>query len=199
MKRILVRAPNWIGDQVMAYSFYAQLRKNYPQAWIAVICTEWVKDIQFRGFVDEVFVLPKSKKKSLIDSYQSIKRIALELISKGPWDFGYLLPNSFGSALLFYLAKVKNIRGYQADFRSLFITEKLIWNPDPKIHRADTYLNILRADGLQFESSVEYFSKFDSLKHWPEVLQLEPPQERYVVIAPGATADSRRWSVDHFL
>jgi len=198
MKRILVRAPNWIGDQVMAYSFFAQLRSNHPQAWIGVVCTEWVKDIQFRGYIDEVFVLPKTGKKSLYNSFQSILRIAKELREKGPWDLGYLLPNSFGSALLFYLSDVIEIKGYQTDMRGYFLTEKITWNPDPSIHRADTYLNLLPREGLNFKSAKEYFKKFDPLKHWPEVIPLDVPRDRYVVIAPGATADSRRWSVENF-
>jgi heptosyltransferase-2 len=118
MKRILIRAPNWIGDQVMAYPFFSQLRKTYPHAWIGVVCTDWVKDIQFRGFVDEIFVLPKFGKKTLLSSFQSIKRIAETLKEKGPWNLGILLPNSFGSALLFHLAKVESIRGYQTKMES---------------------------------------------------------------------------------
>lgn len=198
MKRILIRAPNWIGDQVMAYPFFSQLKKDYPQAWIGVVCTEWVKDIQFRGYVDEIFVLPKFKKKSLLNSFKSIRRIAEELRQKGPWDLGFLLPNSFGSALLFHLAKVQRIYGYKTDMRSIFLHEKLDWNPDPGIHRADTYLNLLKADGVQIEPAKEYFKKFDPLKHWPAVAPLDEPKERYVVIAPGATADSRRWSASNF-
>ena len=198
MKRLLVRAPNWIGDQVMAYPFFSQLRKNYPQAWIGVVCTEWVKDIQFRGFVDEVFILPKFRRKSLLNSYRSIRRISEELKQKGPWDLGLLLPNSFGSALLFHLAKVKSIRGHQADLRGYFLTEKLIWNPDPSIHRAETYLNLLKQDSESLEPVKEYFNKFDPVRHWPEVIPFEFPRDRYVVIAPGATADSRRWSAEKF-
>lgn len=198
MKRILVRAPNWIGDQVMAYPFFAQLRKSYPQAWIGVVCTEWVKDIQFKGYVDELFILPKFGKKSLFNSLKSIRRIAAVLKEKGPWDMGILLPNSFGSALLFYLAGVTSIRGYLTDARGFFLTEKMEWNPDPNIHRADTYLRLLKPEGLLHSNAVEYLKKFDPVKHWPEVIPLDPPKERYVVIAPGATADSRRWSTEKF-
>jgi lipopolysaccharide heptosyltransferase II len=198
MKRILVRAPNWIGDQIMAYAFFAQLRKSYPDAWIGVVCTEWVKDVQFRGFIDEIFVLPRFKKKSVFGSYQSIRRIAKVLKSKGPWDLGLLLPNSFGSAYLFHRAGVRVIRGYQTDLRGFFLTEKLVWNPDSSIHRSDAYLRILAKEGLEFEFARDYLKRFDPVKHWPEVIPLEPPKEPYVVIAPGATADSRRWSTKNF-
>jgi heptosyltransferase-2 len=198
MKRILVRAPNWIGDQVMAYPFFSQLKKNNPQAWIGVVCTEWVKDIQFRGYVDEVFVLPKLRKKTILSSFRSINRIAEELRQKGPWDLGFLLPNSFGSALLFHLAKVQEIHGYKTDMRSMFLHEKVEWNPDPSIHRADTYLNLLRTESFPVDPAVSYLKKFDPLKHWPAVTPLEAPKDRYIVIAPGATADSRRWGVEKF-
>ena len=198
MKRILVRAPNWIGDQVMAYPFFSQLRLSYPNAWIAVVCTEWVKDIQFKGFVNEVFILPKFNKRSLLNSFRSILRISEVLKEKGPWDLGILLPNSFGSALLFYLAKVKSVRGYVTDARGYFLKEKLNWNPDPAIHRADTYLNLLQKEGLVNGSAKEYLKKFDPVKHWPEVIPQELPKDPYIVIAPGATADSRRWSAEKF-
>ena len=198
MKRILVRAPNWIGDQVMAYPFFSQLRKSYPEAWIGLVCTEWVKDVQFRGYIDEIFILPKFKKKSWSNSFKSIRQIARILKEKGPWNLGILLPDSFGSALLFYLSGVECIRGYQTDLRGWFLGQKIKWNPDPSIHRADTYLNLLSAEGLLFDSAKEYLKKFDPVKHWPDVTPLEVPKNPYVVIAPGATADSRRWSTEKF-
>lgn len=198
MKRILVRAPNWIGDQIMSYAFFSQLRKSYPDAWIGVVCTEWVKDIQFRGFIDEIFVLPRFSKKSFFSSFKSIRRIAKVLKAKGPWDLGVLLPNSFGSAYLFHLAGVTDVRGYQTDLRGFFLTQKLLWNPDSSIHRTDSYLRLLSREGLEFESAKDYVKKFDPVKHWPEVIALDVPKEPYVVIAPGAVADSRRWSVKNF-
>lgn len=197
MKRILVRAPNWIGDQVMAYAFFTELRSLYPHAWIAVVCTEWVKDIQFRGLIDEIFVLPKIRK-GWIDSFKMIRRIGQELHLKAQWDLGILLPNSFGSALLFHFAGVKMIRGYQTDLRGVFLRQKIKWNPDPSIHRADAYLHLLSPDRTDLPPASDYFSKFDPLKQWPEAIPLDVPQDRYVVIAPGATADSRRWSVENF-
>lgn len=197
MNRILVRAPNWIGDQIMAYAFFVELRKIYPHAWIAVVCTEWVKDIQFRGLIDEIFVLPKIKK-TLPHSFKTIRRIGKEISVKGLWDLGILLPNSFGSALLFHFAGVKAVRGYQTDLRGIFLHQKIRWNPDPSIHRSDAYLNLLRVEKPELSDARNYFAKFDPLKQWPETIPLEVPSDRYVIIAPGATADSRRWSALNF-
>ncbi len=182
----------------MAYAFFSQLRKSYPDAWIAVVCTEWVKDIQYKGFVDEIFVLPKVAKKTLVSSFLSIHKTAKNLKAKGPWDLGILLPNSFGSAYLFFAAGVKQIRGYQADLRSIFLSQKLTWNPDSTIHRSDSYLQLLKLEGLEFQSAKEYLQKFDPVKHWPDSSAQNTPKTPYVVIAPGAVAESRRWNVRKF-
>jgi len=203
MKRILVRTPNWIGDQVLAYPFFRFLRKAYPDAWIGVVCTEWVKDIQFKGLVDEVFVLPRNRHDSYWRRFRVIRRFAARLKLRGPWDLGIALPNSFGSALLLYFAGARERRGYNADARGLLLTQKIEWNADPDIHRSQAYVNLLKLEGLPQYDMREYWKasgdrEFDPLRDWPDVEPIEPPRDPYFLLAPGATADSRRWSLDSF-
>ena len=203
MNRILVRTPNWIGDQVMAYPFFKALRTHYPRSWIAVVCPEWVKDIQFKGFVDEVFVVPRRKGDSLFRSFLNIRKFAKHIQQRGPWDLGIAIPNSFGAALMLYLAKVRVRRGYETDARGMLLNDKVNWNPSSSIHRAQAYLNLLENEGALVKDIRDFWEKssekkFDPIKHWPEIIPLEPPEEHYFVVAPGATADSRRWSVNQF-
>lgn len=203
MKRILIRSPNWIGDQILAYPFYKELRRNYPDAWIAAVCTEWVKDVQFQGLVDEVFVIPKRQAGSWWSSFKIIRDFARAVKASGPWDLGITLPNSFGSALFLYLAGAVERRGYSADGRSFLLTQKLAWNPSHQIHRAHAYLQLLEPEGaLPFEGQNYWKSgaekQFDPIHYWPNAVALTPPKQPYIVIAPGATADSRRWTVDQF-
>ena len=65
-KKILVRSPNWIGDQVLAYPFFYWLRRTYPHARITAACVSWVKSVQFMDCVDEVLVLPRAKGKGFL-------------------------------------------------------------------------------------------------------------------------------------
>jgi heptosyltransferase-2 len=194
MKRILVRAPNWIGDQVMAYPFFLELRKRYPESWIAAICTEWVKDIQFKGLVDEVLILPKKKDDSFFQSAKKIYEFSKEVKAKGPWDFGISLPNSFSAALILYGAGVKERRGYNTDARGFLLNQKREWNPSHEIHRAQSYLNLLASEGKVELGTPD----FDPIHSWPAIEPIEPPRDPYFVVAPGATADSRRWSTQQF-
>jgi heptosyltransferase-2 len=194
MKRILVRSPNWIGDQVMAYPFFLELRKRFPHAWIAAICTEWVKDIQYKGLVDQVYVVPKKKGDSLITSAKNIYSFSKQIKSQGPWDLGISLPNSFGAALILKWSGVVLRRGYDTDVRGLLLNQKVIWNPTHGIHRAQAYLNLLASEGVVELETPD----FDPIRYWPEIEPIEPPKEPYFIVAPGATADSRRWSTPQF-
>ncbi len=203
MKRILVRAPNWIGDQVMAFPFYRVLRMCYPDAWIAVVCTEWVKDIQFKGLVDEVFVLPKKKGDSFFQAAIKLWKFSRMIKGRGSWDLGITLPNSFGTALLLFLAGAQVRRGYDADARGFLLTEKMRFDTDSGTHRAHAYLKLLEPEGLPEFEGQEYWHRsgdfsFDPYQYWPDIEPIETPNEPFFIVAPGATADSRRWTTSQF-
>ena len=45
MVKILIIAPNWIGDAVMTEPLISQLKKNNPNSQIDVLATPWVASI----------------------------------------------------------------------------------------------------------------------------------------------------------
>src|SRR5215471_21316897 len=57
INRIVVRAPNWVGDAAMSVAAFRELRRLFPQAHITVVSKPSASDI-FRDadFVDEVLV-----------------------------------------------------------------------------------------------------------------------------------------------
>ena len=203
MKRILIRAPNWIGDQILAYPFYRALRLANPKAWIGVVCTEWVSDLQFKGCVDEVFVIPKKKGDSRFRSFFRILSFSRKLRKKGPWDLGITLPNSFGSALLLRLSGARIRRGYDADFRAFLLTDALMLETTSTSHRAQAYLGLLHTEERGGFEGQDYWSRsgereFDVYRNWPEIMPVDPPSDPYFVVAPGSNADSRRWGAARF-
>lgn len=215
--KILVRAPNWIGDQVLAYPFFHFLRRRHPSARIAVVCVPWVRDLQFMNLVDEVIVLdpPLAHERTIWKRFRALEKAALAIRERGPWDLGISLPNSFGAAWLLWRAGVPRRRGYVQEGRGLLLNEPIRERGASLVrHRAQAYADLVTENGLNspevrgfwgtppendldpwIEGELE---RFPAEKAWPAAVALEPPAEDYWVLAPGATAESRRWSEDQF-
>jgi heptosyltransferase-2 len=216
-KTILVRAPNWIGDQVLAFPFFYHLRRAYPAAKIVSVCVPWVVDIQFQTLIDEVIPLEKSRPGSgLLEKFRHLDAEAKRVGSLRGWDLGISLPNSFSAAWLLYRAGVKRRRGYISEGRGWLLNEKQR-APGEAFgihHRAQAYLDLLPEEvrpkreirefwGVLPENELDdpipgELEKFDADRYWP-ASRIEKPSGRYWVLAPGATADSRRWPLDYFI
>jgi heptosyltransferase-2 len=227
-KKILVRAPNWIGDQILAYPFFHFLRKAHPTAHITVACPHWVQAVQFKNLVDQVVVLPRSRNASILSRFDSLEKGAEILRRMGPWDLGIALPNSFSSAWLIYRAGARVRVGYSTEVRGFLLTQRLKWEK-PSIkslpgapscsHRSEAYLGLLKSGhnskgNLNSKFGKDFWgipslndldprvpgvvSEFDAEKAWPDAEPLEPPSVPYWVLAPGSTAESRRWPPSYF-
>ncbi len=214
MKKILVRAPNWIGDQILAFPFFYHLRRAYPDAQITSICVEWVRDLQFRSQVDDVFVLPVPAENTLHEKFKILEIAARALREQGPWDLAISLPNSFSAAWLLWRSRAVRRRGYRVDGRGIFLNQGLRWNSSPDRHRAQAYVDLLPETlrparpirefwGVPPENDLDpeisgELESFDLEKEWLGVAPIEPPSHPYWILAPGSKAESRRWPLSSY-
>jgi heptosyltransferase II len=203
-KSIFVRAPNWIGDQILAFPFYHYLRKAYPCAHITSVCVSWVRDLQYMDLVDEVYVLPRPSGVSttLMEKFSILEEGARQLRNRRRWDLGITLPNSFSAAWLLFRAGISKRRGYSVDGRGILLNDALSWSHSADHHRAQAYLDLLPAETRPDRLALEFWGEldqFNAAKSWPDACALEPPVEPYWVLAPGATAESRRWPIEYFV
>jgi heptosyltransferase-2 len=189
-KRILVHAPNWIGDQVLSFPFFYALRKQFPGAVIGVVARPWVAKIQFANLVNRIFV--QDGKPSVLSA----------LKSHGPWDLGFALPSSFSSAWLLKRAGVRETVGYDGDFRSLILKRKFSRKAMFGIHRSLQYLELLKgfsSDSFDGTALLKIAVKdFNSKIFWPGTSDIPSPSGNYWVLAPGSQAESRRWPAESF-
>lgn len=218
-RTILVRAPNWIGDQIIAYPFFHFLRRAYPQARIVSACVPWVESVQFRNLVNGVIVLPKpagsrEEANSLLARFKLLERGAKLLSDAGPWDLAISLPNSFSSAWHLFRSDAKVRIGYAVDGRGLLLNRPRNWAKHRDAHRASAYLQLLPdfarpallveefwgvpADNELDDPIPGVIPGFDAAAAWPTSTAIEPPGEPYWVLAPGSVAESRRWPWERF-
>ncbi len=115
MTRVVVRAPNWLGDIVMAMPAIAAVRAAHPGAHLAVAAPAPFADVcAAMPGVDGVVPLRGS----------GIRAIGAhaEALRAGDFDVAILFTNSFASALAASRAGIAERWGYRRDWRGRLLT-----------------------------------------------------------------------------
>jgi heptosyltransferase II len=142
--KVLVRAPNWLGDAVISLPAVRAIRARFPAARIAVVARPWVADLYAREeSVDRVIEYPAR------NGWRAKRDFAAQLRSEN-FDCAILLQNAFDAALLAWLARIPERIGYKRDARGFLLTRG-IPVPEPgeiPQHQSFYYLELLRRAGL---------------------------------------------------
>jgi heptosyltransferase-2 len=147
VKKILVRATNWIGDAVMSLPALAAIRASFPKAEIAVLARPWVADIYARqSAIDRV--IPYRAARGARDL--SAKWELAKELRKEAFDCAILLQNAFEAALLVRLAGIPRRIGYDRDGRGWLLTDPIAVPKPAEIprHQSFYYLELLRRAGI---------------------------------------------------
>jgi len=199
--RILVRAPNWVGDVVMALPAFDALRRNFPQSHIAVLARPWVAALfESRPGIDEV--IPYSRGQGFFKDLGERIRV-IRLIRNRGFDLALLFQNAFEAALLAFLGGVPVRVGYNTDGRRRLLSHAVIRNRDIlKEHQVEYYLAILRAMG--WEAPAANPSLHVGEKEARTVRGMLSSQgigegDFLVGLSPGAIfGPAKRWPVERF-
>lgn len=137
IKRVVVRAPNWVGDAVMSIPALRELRRLLPDARLILVARPGTADIFLAAdFIDDVVIYKRSGIASVWEQVRQWRRQR--------FDLAVLLQNAFEAALIASLARVPMRVGYNTERRGFLLTTPLRL-PDWKDQRHETfyYLNIV--------------------------------------------------------
>ncbi|MDD2500544.1 MAG: lipopolysaccharide heptosyltransferase II [Geobacter sp.] len=142
---MLVRAVNWIGDAVMTTPALMAVRETYPKARIALLANPLVGQLlQGHPAVDRVLVFDRKREHN---GLAGRLRLARQL-KQEQFDLAIILPNSFDSALIPWLARIPQRWGKASDGRSLLLTRLFPeQNPPQDRHEVQYYCDLLRSFG----------------------------------------------------
>ena len=145
-RKLMVRAPNWVGDAIISLPAVHALRQRYPKAELVVVAKPWVADIyRSQSWVSDVIL------------YDSKKR------HRGPWRFrrlvgalrrekfdaAVLFPNAFQAAWMAWRADIPIRIGYATEHRGSLLTTPLpVPSPSVVGHQAYYYLHLLWQVGI---------------------------------------------------
>ncbi len=195
--KIAIRVPNWIGDSILSFPTIQSISQNFPQSEIWIIAKEWVKDL-FLTLENIKGILTLPHKTDFKNS-----RIASRKIKEHEFDLGFLLTNSFSSALLFFLAKIPERWGYATDGRAILLTRAVSpKNLEKTHHQLHYYLNLLSALGLHPITPSLHFPLPQEQKMRAEEALISMGADLskpLIVLNPGAAyGSSKRWPAERF-
>ncbi|MGE0393235.1 MAG: lipopolysaccharide heptosyltransferase II [Vicinamibacterales bacterium] len=195
-ERIVVLAPNWLGDVVMAEPAVAALRRAHPAAHLAVAARASVAGVlAFVPGVDEVVTFPAG----------ATTRVEAARLAAGRFDTAVLLPNSFRSAWVARRAGIRRRAGFRGDGRSWLLTDAVerptASRPAVAVRQIDYYLALTTALGWVAGASVPRLLLTPAARAEAEAALAAhgiTPESPFVVLAPGAAGGpAKQWVPGH--
>ena len=199
--QVVVFAPNWLGDAVMALPAIADLRRHFPSARLVVAGRTSVSSLfDFVPGVDHVVTLRWRGR--------LFNRHALESDVATFRDLGgtssavaVLLPNSFGTAWLARRTGIGERWGYATDWRRPLLTRSVA-PPRHSMHQGRYYQHLVETLGVPSGS-------LEPCMNVPEVARQKAREtlialgwdgeQPLVAMAPGAAyGAAKRWLPGHF-
>ena len=192
-KRLVVLAPNWLGDVVMALPLLVDLKRAFVQTTFAVAARAAVAPLySMVPLVDDVIVL---EGRGGVNAVASAKENARRL-AKGAFDAALLLPNSFLSAWTAVQAGIPERWGIARDLRTRLLTIA-IPRPQSYGHQAEYYQAIGRAVGVTSGEPLAGISVPEDVLRAASGLLSQHGLEsgrRFVTFAPGAAyGGAKQW------
>jgi heptosyltransferase-2 len=199
MTKILVVAPSWIGDTIIAQPLLARLHEKHAGLSLDVLAAAWSAPLlarmaEVRRIVDSPF---RHGEFNLAGRWQ----LAAQL-KKEDYDEAVVLPNSWKSALIPFLARIPKRTGYHGESRYGLLTHRHRLDKDRHPRLIDRYLQLAEDVGSDatpaafrqphLQSSVEQ-------QHAARAALDLPLSGNPVVFCPGAEyGPAKRWPARHF-
>ena len=198
--RLVVRAPNWIGDAVMCEPALRGLRSLFPQAEVTLLAKAAVAEL-FIGYpgVDRIVVYNDRD----VHAGLAGKWTLAGTLRRHQFDLAVLFQNAFEAAFLTWLAGIARRYGYATDGRVFFLTDPVAV-PDRAtlIHQVGYYWNLLKPLGLAGEPSAPALVISAGEERTMESKLASAgigPADVVIGVNPGSTYGSaKRWLPERF-
>ena len=203
IKRIVVRAPNWVGDAVMSVAALRALRRLLPDAHLTVMSKPGTADIFAQAdFVDEVLLYKRSGLNSFFAQAREWKR--------RQFDLAVLFQNAFEAAAIAFWARVPLRVGYDTEHRGFLLTHPVSvpsWKNER--HEVFYYLNLVneleraltgRSPNEHREPEFQIAVSAEEQRHAQQLLAGgEAIRKPLVLLCPGSVnSRAKRWPAERY-
>jgi heptosyltransferase-2 len=198
MQRILIVAPNWIGDSLLAQPLLARLQQRYPAASIDALAPAWTSAVlqrmpQLRQVISTPFVHGPLQ---LRQRWQLARQLR-----QNDYQLAVVLPNSLKAALLPWFAGIPQRAGFVGESRYGLINRLHRLDKQALPLMAERYAQLAEDPGNPPQRPlgagqlrVDLANRASQLQRLG--LQLDKPVS---VFCPGAEyGPAKRWPARHF-
>jgi heptosyltransferase-2 len=184
VSRVVVFAPNWLGDAVMALPAIADVGRALPAGALTIAARPTIAPLfGLLPAIGDVVLLTKKGPET-----------------RSPLSTAILMPNSFQSALAAWRAGIAERWGYRTDWRRALLTRAI--EAPTGLHQVEYYRHLVRALGFANGAGQPHIPLSNELREsgaeqlrgvgWDGV-------EPLLAIAPGAAyGGSKRWPPEYF-
>ena len=194
-RRLVVVAPNWLGDAVMALPAFADIRRHFPDAHLAVAARPSVAPMYTMvSGVDQLITLPGGGGMRAWTGWREDVRA----LAAGEFDTAILFPNSYGSARSALKANIAERWGYVADRRGHLLTRAMP-KPHGELHQRVYYQALTTALGIpEGPPFASIHPNRDKARQLLRDIGLDL-DEPFVVFAPGAAyGRAKQWLPERY-
>lgn len=202
--KILIIGPSWVGDMVLAQSLFKTLHLRYDNPQIDVLAPAWSSQL--------LAMMPEVHSSIEIPIGHGELKLKLRMniaysLKKRAYDWAIILPNSFKSALIPWLANIPKRSGWRGEFRYGLLTD--LRQPDLAVYPITVQRYVALASPFSLDDIVEKNDRFfvpqPQLK--PSEKSINETMRRFgldvkrqvLVLCPGAEfGKAKKWPPEYF-
>ena len=197
-ERILIVAPSWVGDAILSEPLVAVLREPFEEPIVDVLAPPWCAPVyaRMRG-IGRVIESPFRHKEL---GFARRRMLARELQSHG-YTLALVLPNSFKSALIPWLARIPRRIGYVGEMRRILLTDALRLDRKALPRLVDRFVALAVARGRLIPTPPAPMLVPNIANAGAAMRGLTLSTRRPIaILCPGAEyGPAKRWPTEHFI
>lgn len=188
-EHVLIVGLNWLGDSIMTMPAIQAYRRAFPEKRLVMLVKPALAELwPMHPAIDETLVCA--------GNLPEIQKISAQIRNRH-FATAFILPQSFRSALIPFLAKVPQRIGSRGHFRSCLLTS-IAHLPQnvANLHQQYEYMAILGQEAIQDELpllriNTPYLAKAEAM--------LGRGKQPWIGMMPGAArGPAKRWPADYF-
>jgi heptosyltransferase-2 len=197
-ERILIVAPSWVGDAILSEPLVAVLREPFAEPFVDVLAPPWCAPVyaRMRG-IGRIIENPLGHGELGLGRRRALAR---EIRARG-YTRVFILPNSFKSALIPWLAGIPRRIGYAGEGRRVLLTETRRLDPRAFPRLVDRFVALAVPKGRLVPTPPAPVLVPDAPNAFAAMRALTLSTHRPIaILCPGAEyGPAKRWPAEHFI